>query len=112
MLSTCSLSNPTSAVNTGKRSLEMVHHVVFGPPTLVLLLFLVLYVSSNLVFGGIFWVFGSNCFRLEDDAEFSFLTALWISVHIFSTVGFGNLAPRQTCPGAQMVVLLEALLLC
>ena len=31
-----------------------------------------------------------------------------MSVHSFSTIGFGNLAPAQSCVGAQLLLLLES----
>lgn len=37
----------------------------------------------------------------------SSLPRQWISIHVFSTIGFGNVAPRQTCTSAQLVLLLE-----
>jgi hypothetical protein len=51
---------------------------------------------------GIYMSFGKECYKLEDESEFTFAACLWISIHIFSTVGFGNVAPRQTCVKAQV----------
>ena len=31
-----------------------------------------------------------------------------MSLHAFSTIGFGNIAPLQTCVGAQVVLLIES----
>jgi hypothetical protein len=51
---------------------------------------------------GVFLSFGKGCYHLDDETQFDFASCLWISIHIFSTVGFGNLAPRQTCVKAQV----------
>ena len=40
--------------------------------------------------------------------SFGFLAMVWVSVHTFSTVGFGNIAPVQSCIGAQVFVLIES----
>ena len=97
-------------VNTGKYILETVHRLVYGPPLMVLVFFLLMFVLSTLFFASIFYLFGGDCFNLE--APFGFAPMLWISVHVFSTIGFGNIGPKQTCGGAQIVVLLESFFFC
>ena len=82
--------------------------MVYGHPLVVLCFFLVTYVGSTVVFASAFYMCGEGCFRLEPGTGFGFVPMLWISVHVFSTIGFGNIAPRQTCAGAQLIVLLES----
>ena len=53
-----------------------------------------------------FMAFGADCYKLE--GGFGFAPMLWISVHAFSTIGFGNLAPLQTCAGPQFALLVES----
>ena len=74
----------------------------------MLFLFLSTYVCSTVAFASLFFLFGDDCFILEPGTQFGFAPMFWISVHIFSTIGFGNIAPRQTCFGAQLIVLLES----
>ena len=93
-------------VNTNTEWLSFGHRVMYGHPVLVLLFALVFYVACTLLFAAMFWGFGPSCYKLTD--EFSFEAMLWISTHTFSTVGFGNIAPLQTCVGAQLVVLFES----
>jgi hypothetical protein len=95
-----------SHVNTGVAWLELVHRVVYGHPALVLFFFLIIYVGASLTFAGILYALGPECFKLE--GEFAFASTLWISVHAFSTIGFGNIAPLQSCAPAQIVILLES----
>ena len=92
-------------VNTHAATLIAWHYIMFGHPVLVLITSLLLYVSCVFIFAGMFYAFGDQCFRLEE--EFNFETMLWISTHVFSTVGFGNIAPLQSCVGAQLVVIFE-----
>lgn len=71
------LQNPPArhvpdAVNTGKGFLELLHRIVYGPPLLVLLFFLFVYVGSTVVFGCLYYAFGEGCFTLEDEEEHGF----------------------------------------
>lgn len=93
-------------VNTGKHLLEIVHRVVYGPPLMVLFFFFITFITSTVLFASILYIFGEECFNLE--SSFGFAPMLWISVHVFSTIGFGNIGPKQSCGGAQIVVLIEA----
>ena len=65
-----------------------------------------MYTLFTLIFAAFYFVLGEGCFKLE--AGFSFEAVLWISVHAFSTIGFGSLAPLQTCTTAQVLILLES----
>ena len=93
-------------VNTNTMWLDLGHRIMFGPPLLVLLFALIFYVMCTIIFACLFYSFGADCYKLTDD--FSFEAMLWISTHTFSTVGFGNIAPLQTCSSAQLVVLIES----
>ena len=95
-------------VNTGAKVLEFVHRVVYGPPSIVLLFFLVLYVLAILLFACLLYAQGESCYRLDSSGEFEFAAMMWISVHSFSTIGFGGLAPVQSCTRGQLVILLES----
>ena len=93
--------------NTGRRALEFAHKVVYGHPVFVLCFFFLAYGMSILIFALIYSAFPAHCFRL-DGGDFGIESMMWMSIHVFSTIGFGNLAPRQSCTGAQLVVLLES----
>jgi hypothetical protein len=57
------------------------------------------------VFAVFFYFFGTDCFSFSiDGVDFSFHELLWLSVHTFSSVGYGSVAP--ICAGAQVLVLL------
>ena len=92
-------------VNTGSWRLDAMQGLFNGPPCIVILVAAVIYVSSTCFFAAIFFSMGAGCFKLED--QFSYGVCLWISIHVFSTIGFGNVAPRQTCAPAQLVLLVE-----
>jgi hypothetical protein len=70
-------------VNTGAYLLEAGHHFMYGPPVLVLLFALVVYVACAVFFAFVFWTFGADCYKLENN-EFTFAAMLWISTHVFS----------------------------
>lgn len=95
-------------VNTGAWKLAFAQRIFNGPPLVVISIALVLYVAMAVIFGGIFYSFGVDCYKLDYPEDFDFASMLWMSVHAFSTIGFGNLAPRQTCAGAQVVLLIES----
>ena len=94
-------------VNTNVFWLDLGHRIMFGPPLLVLLFALLIYVLCIVLFACVFFAFGASCYSLGA-GNFSFYAMLWISTHTFSTVGFGNVAPAQTCVAAQLVVLVES----
>ena len=53
-----------------------------------------------------FYAIGESCFAIEqEDKYFSFAEMVWLSVHVYSTVGFGSVYP--TCAAGHLVVLLE-----
>ena len=95
-------------VNTGAFKLELAQRLIYGSPFLVITACLFLYVASVFIFAAIFYAFGEECYKYDPMTPFSFSTVLWISVHAFSTIGFGNVAPLQTCTGAQIVLLIES----
>jgi hypothetical protein len=65
-------------VNTDTFALNLIHTVMYGPPVLVLLLTLVVYVASVFIFGAIFYMFGSDCYMIVGNEEFTFEAMLWI----------------------------------
>jgi len=94
-------------VNTGVEMLEVLHRVVYGPPVLVLLFFLLIYVLTVSLFGFILLVTGDqDCYRLEGPINFAAM--MWVSMHAFSTIGFGNIAPTQACTSAHSIILFES----
>jgi inward rectifier potassium channel len=60
-----------------------------------------------LVFALVYFVHGTDCFEIAGatDSEFTFLEMLWLSVHTFTSVGYGSVFP--TCAGPQVAVFLE-----
>lgn len=99
-------ANDIQHINTNAKGLEFVQRIVYGPPLLVLILFLLLYVLCIVFFALLLWSAGAACYELQ--GVFSFEAMLWISVHAFSTIGFGNIAPLQSCVSAQIIIMLES----
>jgi hypothetical protein len=95
-------------VNTGTWQLDLAQRLFYGSFPLVMCVSLGTYVGMAVIFATIFFSFGADCFKLESPDAFSFEAMLWMSVHAFSTIGFGNIAPKQTCAGAQIVLLIES----
>ena len=69
-----------------------------APIGLLIALFFVANASLVLSFGLVFYAFGETCFDSSTDEPFSFKEVLWLSIHIFTTVGFGSIWP--SCAGA------------
>jgi len=71
------------------------------------MLFGVLYVASITFFALIYYSLGAECFAFSSDsAEWDFRRVLWLSVHTFSTIGYGTSVPD--CTAAEVLVLLES----
>ena len=94
-------SQDVEHINTGKRGLELLHRVVFGSPTTVLIVYLGMYVVIMAVFALGYTAFGASCFVDESrsaqddpgDGSLSFWTALWISVRARTTRTHGGQIP-------------------
>jgi len=71
----------------------------------LVLLFMLANSLCVILFALLFYTFGGSCYLLS--APFSFLQMLWLSIHVFSTVGFGSDSPAGTCAGPQLLVFLE-----
>ena len=61
--------------------------------------------ASCFAFGGFFYACGSDCFVLSSGNSFSYLEMVWMSIHTFTSIGYGSTYP--TCTVAQILVLLE-----
>jgi hypothetical protein len=94
-------------VNTGTFTVDTMQRLFYSTPPVVISVALFLYVGTVCIFAAIFVTFGAECFKLEDDDQFGFAPMLWMSIHAFSTIGFGNIAPHQSCVGPQLVLLVE-----
>jgi len=58
------------------------------------------------LFGLLFHACGSDCFVLQPPGtEFTLMEMVWLSVHTFTTIGFGSAYP--TCHVGQLLILLE-----
>lgn len=69
----------------------------------LILVCLVCNVCAVLIFAIVYWLFGEECYAAWD--EFTFHAVLSLSVHTFTTVGFGSIYP--ICSGVEMVVLIQ-----
>ncbi|KAL1527753.1 hypothetical protein AB1Y20_009138 [Prymnesium parvum] len=61
-------------------------------------------ISVCVLFACLFYASGESCYEVSY-ARFDFTQMMWLSVHVFSTVGFGSLAP--TCNSGQALILFE-----
>ncbi|KAL1520328.1 hypothetical protein AB1Y20_021918 [Prymnesium parvum] len=73
-------------------------------PALVVLCMFGVYAACCALFAAIYFAIGEECFRMEGD-EFDFNKALWLSVHTFTTVGYGSIYP--VCASAHVTVLAQ-----
>ena len=78
------------------------------PLPYTIVLGLVLSFLTCLIFAALFAAEGEECFSANyDDGKF-FEEMLWLSVHTWSTVGYGSVYP--VCPGGQILVFLQSYL--
>jgi hypothetical protein len=61
-------------------------------------------VGFVLLFAVMYWAFGEDCFMLSND--FDFRQMVFLSIHTFTTVGYGTDSPGD-CNGPQYLVFLE-----
>jgi len=58
------------------------------------------------IFAVLYYACGSECYELTPGVgEFGFTNMLWLSVHAFSTIGFGTVAP--ICHSSQSLIVFE-----
>ena len=58
--------------------------------------------AACVLFAAFFYAEGEACYETD---EFDFAQMIWLSVHTFTTVGFGSVFP--TCAGGHLIVLAE-----
>lgn len=92
--------------NTRSRFRQLVPRLIRLHPIVVLSFGLMLYFTVLLLFAVIYYAIGSDCFKIVDGGEFSFLEMTWLSVHTISTIGYGSIHP--VCAVSQFVVSLES----
>ena len=69
----------------------------------LLILFMMVNALCVIFFAVLYYAAGGSCYALSSD--FSFEQMLWLSVHVFTTVGFGTDSPA--CAGPQLLVFFE-----
>ena len=77
---------------------------------MTLVLGLLSMVITCVLFAALFFACGSACFIVsrqdaDEDRPFAFDDVIWLSVHTFTTIGYGSIYP--TCVAGQVLVLLE-----
>jgi len=95
-------------VNKGASGLSLTHIVpalLRLSPLFVVAAGLTMYVSCCCIFAALFFMLGEDCFYLGD-VDFRFEEMLWLSVHTWSSVGYGSLYP--ICASGQAIVLIES----
>ena len=55
------------------------------------------------LFAGLYYAVGAECYSSDED--FNYKECLWLSIHTFSTVGYGSIYP--TCVAGQLLVGVE-----
>ncbi len=80
---------------------------LIGAPLFV---FVLVFLTCNAlcvgIFALLFYACGAECFDLSSD-EFSFAQTLWVSIHTFTTVGYGTHSPSGDCILPQLLVFVE-----
>ena len=98
-LSTAASHNGPKIKHVGKRpsglSGAVIPFLLSLSPTGLLVFSAITYVSFSMVFGIFFFLLGEDCFSLPPEG-WSFGSAFWLSVHTFSTVGYGSIYPTVT----------------
>jgi hypothetical protein len=79
--------------------------LIRSPLWILILVFFVANVIVVLVFACVFTLFGRECYIISGN-NFDFTAMLWLSIHTFTTVGYGTIAP-EGCVGPQMFVFVE-----
>jgi len=97
--------------NTGRRPVgifeRLITFVLRLSPSALLCTAAVIYLGFCFLFGLLFFALGEECFALPSTG-WGFDEAMWLSVHTFSTVGYGSIYPL--CLGGHLLVLLESFL--
>ncbi len=88
-----------------ERLVEVVPWLVRQHALAVIFAGLCVYVLCALAFAAFFFALGESCFVVLI-GDFGFFEMLWLSVHTFSTVGYGSVYP--TCGAGNVAVLLES----
>jgi len=61
--------------------------------------------AGCVLFAALFYAGGESCYSTTSGSDFDFIEMLWLSVHTFTTVGYGSTYP--ICTWGQVLVLLE-----
>ena len=78
------------------------------PLWLLLLLFFLANVLCVVVFAALYYAADEGCFVASSTRQgFSFVQMLWLSVHIFTTVGFGSIYPEDACIMPNLLTFVE-----
>ena len=86
---------------------QLIPRLLQASAWVTVVLFGVLYLASITFFAMIYYALGAECFTFSSDsAEWGFRRVLWLSVHTFSTIGYGTSVPD--CTAAEVLVLLES----
>jgi len=106
-----STSRPNAAAivnHTGKAGTSWFSNVVPRllqlSPWHVVVLGACFYTFWCVLFGGLYYLLGPECYSFSD--SFDFAESVWLSVHTFSTVGYGSIYP--TCIAGQLLVMAES----
>jgi hypothetical protein len=81
--------------------------MIRAPPWLLLLTFFTANTMCVALFALFFYWCDEACFTLSDGEAFSYRQMLWLSIHTFTTVGYGGHSPRGSCSAPQLLVFAE-----
>mmetsp|Transcript_27924 Transcript_27924/g.71353 ORF Transcript_27924/g.71353 Transcript_27924/m.71353 type:complete len:473 (-) Transcript_27924:227-1645(-) len=76
------------------------------PLTAFVLIFLTCNAICVAAFAALFYACDSDCYDIAPN-DFSFAQMLWLSIHTFTTVGYGSHSPTGDCIVPQLLVFME-----
>ena len=94
--------------------LELISRLLVRPLGAIIVIGFLAHLTQVCLFAGLFMACGEDCFELGDTTDdegnltglpFDFEQMFALSVHTFTTVGYGSVYP--TCPKGQLLVLVE-----
>lgn len=97
---------PMRHINAQKHMFDVGRRLLVARPMIVLSFGLVLWVTIALIFAVLFLICGESCYT--GHTHFNFATMFYLSIHTFSTVGYGTVAPNDTCALPQILMLIES----
>ena len=100
-------SGDVVAINNFRSRLgQLLPQIIRMPAWFVLLIGFILYLSVIVIFALLYHACSEDCYSFAHGVEYSLAEMVWLSVHTFSSVGFGSIYP--VCSSSQLLVMFES----